>query len=428
MDDWHTIDTKKRQKKSINVHALATSINAPSKNNIRVIAKADFQQYKKMYTEVSFAMSELFDNINKMVYTSSQYLSSKQINHNQHNHNKWHTKNLDDSEIDVQINAMFNKLSGANIQVIMSSLKTANITIYDEMMKVTEIIYDKCLSNAQLAPLYIKVIRHVMLNYAWIVYDDHCKPISFRKILVDMMEHDFNFIIDSIRSGIETTESTKIRRKAFFTTIGSMFNECIFGDQLLRFIFNSLENAFLKSGNDEYMDYWLILSQWANKIWKDANPEYLNEKKLFIRNNNKRFNTKIKLLTKNLDDLVLNNSDDVTIECETEDDEIVDGPGMFAGYTVINLIDSVCEHINNEEWFEEMLELEGKAPGIIDRIIETLSNKTTDLKSVFGLLLFLKKQPKYQNKVLECVAAFASITNCNAYANNAKKLLKNTKV
>lgn len=426
MDDWHTIDNKKKHRKTDNIHALASSLNS-SKGSIKIVQKAEFQNYKKIYGEVTFAMSELFDNINKMVNTSSQYLSSKQINHNQHNHNKWHSKDINDCEVDIQVNALFNKLSVSNIQAIMADIKAINISAYDEMVKITEIIYDKCVGNALLALLYVKVIKHIMMNYAWIVYDDHCKPVSFRKILVDKMEHDFNYIVDSIRSGAETTDTMKLHRKAFFTMIGSMFNECIFGDQLFRFIFASIEGAFIRTQNNEFMDYWLIMSLWANKVWKTTNPEYLNEKKLFIRNNNDLFNGKIKLLTKNLDDLKLDNSDDVVIENDEtpQSAQHTDDPGQYKGYVIVDLIDSVTEHGDMSEWFEEMCEVEEKAPGIINKIISTLSTKVTDLKSVFGLLLFLKKKEEYTELVLDSVSAFSSITSCKAYVNNAKKLLKN---
>lgn len=422
MDDWQTIDKKKLNKKVGSVHNVVTS-GSLLKNSVKIVTKTDFQYYKKIYSEVSFALSELFDSINTMVHTSSQYQSSKQINHNQHNHNKWHTKAIEDCDIDVQINAIFNKISASNVQSVMGTLKDINISVYDEMLKVVDIIYNKCVNNGQLAPLYSKVIKYIMLNYSWVVYDDHCKPISFRKVLVDKMEHDFNFIVDSIRSNEETNEEMKIKRKAFFTMIGAFFNECIFGDQLFRFIFTSLENAFLKTHKNEYMDYWLILSLWANKVWKINNQEYLDEKTAFIRINNKLFNSKIKLLTSNLDDMNLATSDTVIIENSTAK-TLTDEPGMFKGYNIANVIDGVSEHGSMDEWFEELTELDEKAPGIIIKIINTLSTKTTDLKCVFSLLLYLKKQKEFTETVLESVAAFSSITSCKAYINNASKLLK----
>jgi len=425
MDDWHTIDTKKKVKNVSDVHIVAQQL----KGNIKIIPKMEFDNYKTQYIGVSFALSELFDSINAMVHTSSQYLSSRQINHNQHNHNIYHHNNIDDSDIDLQINSMFNKLSVSNVQIIMESLKSANIVVYNEMIKVVGAIYQKCIANEQLIPLYTKVIKHIIINYSWVVYDDHCKPITFRKILIDHIEYKFNEIIDDIRLNKESKdENISLDRKAFFTMIGAFFDESIFGNQLFRFIFTSLENAFIQTKHFIYMDYWLILSIWANKVWIIENPEYLLEKIEFIKANDHLMNTKIRLLSENLNEVTSTYSKGIVTKEEDKLEKItptqINTLKMFGGYVIMDLVDNIDEYSSKEEWYIDLCEIEQKCNGIINKVITTLCTKITNLKSVFSILLFLKKQKEYEDLIIESIRAFSSITNCNAYINNAKKMLK----
>ena len=109
-----------------------------------------FLQYKNMYTTVSFELSTKFDNINKMFSTSTQYLDSKErINHNQHNHNKWQTKKNSECDDIYMILGLFNKLTIQNFDKIVSEIKKYNIITYEEMTRVVESIYTKCVNDIQ---------------------------------------------------------------------------------------------------------------------------------------------------------------------------------------------------------------------------------------------------------------------------------------
>ena len=61
-------------------------------SDIDVHIVIDFKQINKDQ-EVTYELSTLFDKINEMFRTSTQYLESKKkINYNQCNHNKWELK------------------------------------------------------------------------------------------------------------------------------------------------------------------------------------------------------------------------------------------------------------------------------------------------------------------------------------------------
>lgn len=425
MSDWTTIDIKKKKK------AVGTGngvICGPG--GIKQISKAEIMSVRHLYTEVTYKLSELFDNINEMVNTSSQYQHSKNINHNQHNHNVWHSKKATDYDIDIQVMALFNKATDTNVQDVIARIKVIVITNYSEMKNVVNRIYNKCLNDTNQVLLYIKIVKYIMLNCSWIVYDDRCKPISFRKILIDKLETDFNAIIDSVKSGEEVTEELRLHRTAFFNTIGALLNESIIGNQLYRFILDNLQKSFLrehngKQYNNEYMEYWLTLITWAKDIWTGDLREYIKERQQFVDENVQHFGKRVEVLATNLSSMSVSSSSSFIVEQEAVEKpkkERVDTEDEYKGYNISMLIDSIEEYSSKDEWFDEIFNLTDTGTELVERIIYKLSHKTSNLKNVFGLLKFFKKKKEYKDYVTSCVNNFSANTTCVAYVNNAKKL------
>ena len=147
MDEWQTNKkSTKTFKNAVVSHSQSNIKNnkvSATNLNIKIITEQEFIQNKNKYTEVSYKLSELFDSINKMVSTSSQYLNSKQVNHNQHNHNKYHIKNSNDDDDISKIMICFNKLCINNYTSILNEIKELNIVTYEELKQIVNNIFNR---------------------------------------------------------------------------------------------------------------------------------------------------------------------------------------------------------------------------------------------------------------------------------------------
>lgn len=420
----HTIDLKKKKKPK--------SKYVPSSNvGVKIIPKSEFLSARPLYTEVTYNISELFDKINDMTATSSQYLHSKKVNHNQHNHNVWHTKSVTDRPIDVQILILFNKLTDLNAQILLEEIKEISIYTYNDMKNVVTRIYNKCLTNTEHVSLYAKILRHIMMNYSWIVYDDQCKPVTFRKIFIDRLESDFTLSIDKMKEKQPFTMEMKNNRTAYFNLIGALFKESIIGNQLYRFIFNSIETSFVNTKNSEFIECWVILIKWCNDVWKDDLNEYFMEKEAFVVEHSESFDIKTKILTSDLRSLNCSSTSSFNTseqgnqvpETKTSDEQVIQDDS-YKGYDLMTLVDGTNEYGSLDEWYEVIFGLTDTGDEMIRLMIKEISKETSNLKKIFSLLKFFKKKPEYTEHVIKCVSEFKEKTTCVAYINNAKKLIK----
>ena len=412
MSAWQTQNNKKM--------VSTAAANLSNHKRTKIVTEKEFWLAKPKYMEVSQQLSDLFDNINKMVSTSSQRAASAQINHNQHNHNKWHIKKSDDVDEKTKILSCFNMLAITNYNEIFTTLRTLSIDTYDEMVEIVNDIYGRMIFNDNCIELCTKIIFATLINCSWIVYDQQFKPISFRKLFLEKLEFEFNTIIDHIRSNGEIVDQRiKNKRKALFMIICSFFKESIIGDQLFRFIFTSLESAFLETKYNELMDYWIIMMNVAIHEWTDHNLIYIDEKRNFLFENNKLFTQKTILLTESMGQIK-----NKQFGTDNNDLSELDNPNIYKGYDTELLILSTSEYGSISEWYQSIVELDNEAPGLIIKIIEQLSKKTTDLKNTFTILLYIGTHfTDFTNIIKINVSAFSDITTCEAYSNNAKKLL-----
>jgi uncharacterized protein (UPF0210 family) len=114
---WQTPINKRISNSQSNVPVSYTQTT----KRVKTVSVSEFLASRDKYRDVSKQLSDLFDDINKMVRTSSQCAASAQINHNQHNHNKWHVKKADEQDDKTKILSCFSMLAQDNYNEIFAT-------------------------------------------------------------------------------------------------------------------------------------------------------------------------------------------------------------------------------------------------------------------------------------------------------------------
>lgn len=455
-DDWQ-VSTGKQKRKKHNEHTVqnATPISF-TKINENIIYK-----YKQYNLEVSCELSEYFDKINEMFKTSTQYLDSKKkINHNQHNHNKWQNKKLSDCDDMTKILGNFNKLTNENFDIIIKDLKDLEIVNYDDMKIIVENIFKKCVNDFQFIEIYSKLLKFILMECKWIVYNNS-KPISFRKYFIDYMETEFNALICEIHTPTTTSPEqnaiNKNIRKNTVVLICNLFNECIIGNQLFRYIFSNLETIYLETLIDDYMNYWIIMYDFAKKHWIGNDIKYINEKDKFIKDNLDKFSTRINIMTDYIHSKQKNNvksqekqksnvfvfnnrkKNDTNHDVITTDVKVAeDAPDALEDninieYTNEFVFDidiltiSMKDYETIDDWYLMIASLyPDKHDDFMPIFIEYLVNKMDDLKITFKIMKFLCDDDKYKEYVVKYINRNMTVNiyaNNKSYSTNSNKLL-----
>ena len=418
---WQVSTNKKKHSK--------TPVSDVPMSNIKILTDEVILSYKSVYVTVSCALSKKFDDINKMFSTSTQYLDSKEkINHNQHNHNKWQTKKDSDYDDIEMILGNFNKLSINTFDLIAEEIKKYNIITFADMIAVVKGIYSKCISDKQFVQINCKLIKKIMMEFKWIVYDDANMPVTFRKCFVNFLEEKFKSVMSEIIDDTDMDEKEenflRERRKTYFSLLSALFSESIIGNQLFRFIFNNIENAFLNTLNDEYMDRWLLLYDCAKKYWIDSDFKYIQEKQQFITDNKDKFSIRISIM---IEKFVTDNGTMVIEDVEENNIYVVKESVAIApkcDYDIEMLICSLEEYSSITQWWKYILEI--KNDYVIGEIINALTCRVNNVRQSFTIMAFLiKKDPIYEKLIVEKLKISMGKSKNKSFVNNAKKIIAN---
>lgn len=407
--EWHTAKPKRKTKP---VQPVASTTSSAG---VKKIPTSIIMQYETIYTDVTRELSNKFDEINKMLLTSTQYQDSK-INHNIHNHNRWKLTNVDSNDI-TKILACFNKLAVTNFDDIASEIKNYNIVDISELKTLANNIYHKCINNFQFVVVNIRMIKKIIVEYGWIVHDESSRTITFRKYFVDYLETNFGIIMNKVvddEDDEEKEDLNKEERLTFMKIIASMYDNHILGTQLIRYIFTAIENAFVKTKQMEYMDMWLELFKCVKNHWVGTNTKYIDEKVAFLTANKEHFDIRMNVLV----NAALNK--EIAPVAKEELPDIVEGHD----YDVDMLIDSLSDYNNASEWYDSMFELE-KCDLVIQDIISTLAKQTTNLKMTFTLMrCIMSKNAEHRDLVKDAVRKMVAHTSNKSYITNASIILK----
>jgi hypothetical protein len=336
---------------------------------------------------VSYELSSMFDKINDMFKTSTQYLESKKkINYNQNNHNRWELKKEEDNTIINIICINFNKITNDNFNEIVLDIAKQEIILYDDLDKLTDKIIQKCINENEFLNIYIKVIYFIITKCSWIVEDTENIPITFRRILLNQLEMHFNNLINDIKNMKYDKNETELIiihnkvRKGLILFITELYKQKIIGNQLIRFIFKILENSYNETNIDQYIEFWLIIFNVVISIWKDTEKQYLDEQIEYILKIKEQLSKKLQFFIQDQID-ILNN---YNYTCDKKED-ISKEEITNINYDILIL--SSTEYSSLDEWFKDLYDL-NKDIFLLDILQLSLDDKSNYDISV-NLLKFL---------------------------------------
>lgn len=437
--DWQCVSSNKKKNNSKHIYQSNEKPieKNPIKKNIEVIIdiniikynRDDIFKFKIINKEnlVSQELSNIFDKINDMFKTSTQYLESKKkINYNQLNHNKWELKQDQDNTIINNIYLAFNKITEDNYQDIIKEISKQEIILYDDLEKLTEKIIHKCINEKQFLTLYLRIIKHIMVNCVWIVEDSSMIPITFRKLFINQLEMRFSNLINDIKNmKYEESEAELIiihnkTKQGLILLIIELYKNKIIGNQLIRYIFKNLENSYDqslidyvdKSKNmcDQYLEYWLLIFNAIIIPWKDTEKQYLNEQIQYILSKKDNVSSKLRFYIQDQFELLKKYNYPINIESVPE--------------SITNIIiqtNSEQEDSNNWEQEEQeeqdetndILILSSEEYETLDKWFKTVLtiNKDKLLLDILQLTLSNKDKEYLVNKLLKYLVEQQYITN-----------------
>jgi len=368
--------------------------------------------YKKLNKDqmVSYELSIVFDKINDMFRTSTQYLESKKkINYNQYNHNRWELKKEEDNSVINTICIGLNKITEQNYLEIIKEIESQEIVLYDDLEKLVEKIIHKCISEPQFIKIYMRVIKHIMTNCSWIVDDQNMVPITFRRIFLNQLEMRFSNLINDIKNmKYEESESELVvihnkQRKGLITLICELYVNKIIGNQLIRYIFRNFETAYDSSNLSQYVEYWLLLLQTVMNIWIESEKQYLDEQIQYIKSKTIT-ELKLKFLLNDILSELENKSYKPNETIEDKYEVEMNTSEQFASNPDIEDYDlqilSHGEYETTDSWFTNLDKDIDWDKFLLDLLQITLTEKN-ELELVKKLLIYMKDKSIYTNEQIK---------------------------
>lgn len=429
-----------------NTSDLATSIT----KSIIKYTKDQIYSYKQINKDqqVSYELSNIFDKINDMFKTSTQYLESKKkINYNQFNHNRWELKKEEDNGVINIVCSGLNKITKSNIDEILKEIESQEIVLYNDLDKLTEKIIQKCINEVDFVKIYIQVVKHIMVKCKWIVDDNNGIPVTFRRLFMNQLEMRFNNLINDVKNmKYDENESELIvihgkARKGLINLLTELYNNKIIGNQLIRYIFKNLENAYDEHKNDQYLEYWLILFKSVIENWLVHEKIYLNEQLQYIMTKmNLIKSNKIKFMIQDQLDILKSKNFDFTnlqkeeLDQEEEEDnnkvedeltdELTDEKDAENTSIYDLLILSSTEYDTLDKWFEIIDSSILPEKLLLDLLQITLSEKKyfDTVKNVLEYLL--KKQYVTRNQVIQKIEYIKEENDLSEYKYYEKHLVE----
>jgi hypothetical protein len=365
--DWATSNRKKK--------------NAKSKPKQITYSYEFILKFKDINSQeqITFELSSLFDKINEMFKTSTQYIESKKkINYNQLNHNKWEKRKDHENNVINLVYSAFNRVSNINKEDIKKELLELEMIVYTDLEKLVEKIINKCISENQYISLYIEMIKFIITDCKWIVQDSYLVPITFRKIFINQLETRFDNMLNDIinmKYEADETELMEIHRqnkKGLILMLGNLYKYKIISNQLTRLIFNYLEISYDENKNFQYIEYWILFLDIIIDYWKDEQKIYLDEKINYINSIMDILPYRIKFLLQ--ETLTRVNIDSNDIKSLVKEDSAKEEEIKYD-----LLIMSSLEYENLTEWFND---IQDKIININDFMLDVITCTMSDKKMI----------------------------------------------
>lgn len=195
----------------------------------------DFILSFKNLSNLDNNLVNLFQNINSLFESSPDFKGKKIIlpSTNKVISNKW-KNNKNDSVNDTlkkKINAILNKLTNDNFDVLITKMESINITSYDMLDIVVNAIYSKFVTDHFFHIMYGKLIN-VMSNKSWFFNKDN-NLYNFRQLIISKCHNEFNKLINNI-------ESHKSIQFGNIILLGELYNNNIISHSVIQNCINFL--------------------------------------------------------------------------------------------------------------------------------------------------------------------------------------------
>jgi len=195
----------------------------------------------------------VFEGINEMFKTSSQYIDmKKRINLNV----KWKLKKKEDiTSLNIIFNAL-NRLCTTNFDTILEEIKGVEITTALELDKLSQSIIEKMLHEEQFIETYVALIYNLIVAGRWITSES-----TFRQVLMDKLHIIYELLIKD-----KSDQNDRSKERGLFKIIAKMFKAHLISKMLISNLMDNQQLIYESTNNEKYMENFIIL--WL------AYPEY----------------------------------------------------------------------------------------------------------------------------------------------------------
>jgi hypothetical protein len=218
-------------------------------------------------TEVSLELSDLFDSINEMFKTSTQYLDNKKrVNYNQMNHNKWKLKRKEDiGAINAAYNG-FNRLSNGNLDSVASELMGVQFVSGEELERLVARLLPKMMCEPQFMSLYAELVFR--LGGRWVA---RAAPpsdglVSFRQVLVNRLQQTHSQHLSGEAAAFQ----------GFYHLLGHLFRNKVLSIGILCTVLRDL-GAGSRGCPEQAAEAWIIVWGHACHILAEVEPDAFRE-------------------------------------------------------------------------------------------------------------------------------------------------------
>jgi hypothetical protein len=209
-------------------------------------------------TELTDQLLLVFEGINELFKTSSQYMDmKKRINLNV----KWRLKKKEEmSVVNLIFNAM-NRICSTNYMCVFNEIKNIVITSDSDLDKLVTLLITKMTQEEQFIKSYVHVMYELFKAGKWMTQGDD-GILTFRQAFMNKMQDIYNNM---------DTDKYNLNNRVYFQVIGKLYEQRIIGEVLMQTVMDDLQNKYTTQGTEQYIEYWIAL--WL--CYKDYKRDYI---------------------------------------------------------------------------------------------------------------------------------------------------------
>lgn len=211
----------------------------------------------------------IFEDINEMFKTSSQYIEmKKRINMNI----KWKLKRKEEmSPVNVVLNAI-NRLCTSNFDNIYDEIIKVKIESVADLDKLSTTILLKLCQEEQFLGSYVHLLYKLFHSGHWLVSCEDCIT-SFRQVIIKKMQDVYACLVSR---HVPSTYTDNDRQ--FCKVVAEMHHQHIISKNLMGKIMNEIRKLYETTKEERFVEYFILL--W--KKCKDVQDDFITLMQPFL--------------------------------------------------------------------------------------------------------------------------------------------------